>query len=78
MLVHHVLAKTVKSTFNSYFDKLTHVFDLSLFKGIFPRELKVIKVMALFKSENSMMSNKDRPVSILHVFSKIVEKCMYN
>ena len=47
-------------------------------KGIFPRELKVAKVIALFKSQNSMMFNNYRPVSILPVFSKILEKLMYN
>ena len=43
-------AKIVKSTYNLYLDTLTHVFNLSITKGIFPRELKVAKVIALFKS----------------------------
>ena len=36
------------------------------------------KVIALFKSQNSMMFNYYRPVSILPVFSMILEKLMYN
>ena len=73
-----IYAKIVKSTYNLYLDTLTHVFNLSITKGIFPRELKVAKVIALFKSQNSMMFDNYRPVSILPVFSKILEKLMYN
>ena len=71
-------AKIVKSTYNLYLDTLTHVFNSSITKGIFPRELKVAKVIARFKSQNSMMFDNYHPVSILPVFSKILEKLMYN
>ena len=71
-------AKIIKSTYNLYLDTLTHVFNSSITKGIFPRELKVAKVIALFKSQNGMMFNNYRPVSIPPVFSKILEKLMYN
>ena len=40
--------------------------------------MKLAKVIPLFKSENSMKVNNFRPVSILPVLSKILERLMYN
>ena len=71
-------AKIVKSFYNIYLDILIHVFNLSITTGIFPKELKVVKVIALFKSQNSMVFNNYHPVSILPVFSIILEKLMHN
>ena len=71
-------SKIVKTSYDIYLDVMTHVFNLSITKGIFPKELKVAKVVALFKSDDCMLLNNYRPVSILPVFSKILEKLMYS
>ena len=70
-------AKIVKSTCHVHLDVLTHVFNLSVCNGVFPCELKLAKVIPLFKSDNCMLINNYRPVSLLPVFSKILEKLMY-
>ena len=57
---------------------LTYLCNLSMTKGVFPRELKVANVIPLFKAGNNMSVNNYRPVSILPVFSKIFEKLMFN
>ena len=56
----------------------THVFNLSTEEGVFPKELKIARVIPLFKFDNCMLVIKYRPVSVLQLFSKILEKIMYN
>ena len=57
---------------------LTHICNLSLSQGILPEQLKIANVIPLYKSDDSMLINNYRPVSILCVLSKIFEKIMYN
>ena len=44
---------------------LTYLCNLSMTKGVFPRELKVANVIPLFKTGDIMSLNNYRPVSIL-------------
>ena len=71
-------AKIVKITYNKYLTALNHVLNLSLQQGIFPNELKLARVIPLFKADDCMLINNYRPVSILPLFSKIYERIMYN
>ena len=57
---------------------LTHICNLSLSQGIFPEQLKIANVIPLYKSDDSMLFNNYRPVSVLSVVSKIFEKIIYN
>ena len=45
--------------------------------GVVPSELKLAKVVPLFKSGDAMTLSNYRPVSVLPVFSKILERLMY-
>ena len=56
---------------------LVHIINLSLATGIMPDELKIAKVLPLFKSENCHIFNNYRPISILPVLSKVFEKIMH-
>ena len=57
---------------------LSHIVNLSLKSGIVPDQLKIARVLPLFKSgDNNMLSNY-RPISVLPIFSKIFEKVVYN
>ena len=71
-------ANVVKVTYQKYISVLTHVFNLSIGEGVFPKELKIARVIPLFKSDNCMLVINYRPVSVLPFFSKILEKIMYN
>ena len=46
--------------------------------GIFPNELKLAKVIPIFKNGDKQDISNYRPISILSFFSKIFEKTMYN
>ena len=60
-----------------YIKPLTHLINSSINKGIFPDELKIAKVIPIFKSGNKELIENYRPISILSVFTKVFEKVMY-
>ena len=72
-----VTSKIVKVSYEDYIQPLTHVINLSLVNGIVPQELKIAKVIPLFKNGDATIVNNYRPVSVLPLFSKILEKIMY-
>ena len=57
---------------------LQHICNLSFQTGVFPTELKVANVVPIFKSGDEMVFTNYRPVSVLPVFSKVLERLMYN
>ena len=42
--------------------------------GVFPDQLKIAKIVPVFKAGNKKILNNYRPISILPAFSKILEK----
>ena len=66
--------KLVKSTYKPILPKLTYFFNLCLSKGIFPKLLKRAEVKPIFKNGDPECISNYRPISILPVFSKILEK----
>ena len=61
-----------------FIEPLTHIIDKSFNEGIFLSELKLAKVVPIFKSGDSSKIMNYRPISVLSFFSKIFEKVMYN
>ena len=57
---------------------LTHVFNLSFKSGTFPQLMKKAKISPLFKKGDKQDIQNYRPIAILSVFSKLLEKIMYN
>ena len=57
---------------------LAHICNLSFFTGVFPKELKLANVAPVFKANDEMIFTNYRPVSVLPVFSKLIERLMYN
>ena len=56
---------------------LAHIINCSIANGIVPNDLKVAKVIPIFKSGERNKLNNYRPISILPYFSKFFEKVMY-
>ena len=57
---------------------LFHIFSKSINTGIFPDALKIAKVLPVFKSGDDFLLSNYRPISVLPVFSKILERILYN
>ena len=73
-----ISARVVKSTHISFIKPLTHIMNISFITGVFPTELKIARVIPIFKSGDSSILSNYRPVSVLPLFSKILERLMYN
>ena len=58
-------------------EPLAYIINKSITEGIVPDNLKIAKIIPLFKSGDATSPNNYRPVSILPVISKIFEKAMY-
>ena len=57
---------------------LFHVLKVSIKQGIFPDSLKIAKIIPIFKSDPKGNGSNYRPISILPVFLKVLERIMYN
>ena len=74
----NISAKIVKQTYQSFLEPLTFILNLSLKSGIVPDDLKLAKVLPLYKSKNKNLISNYRPISVLPVFLKVLERLMYN
>ena len=68
----------IKKFINILAEPLSHIFNLSFTSGIFPDDMKIARVIPLFKAGDRVIFSNYRPVSILPGFSKFLEKVMYN
>lgn len=57
---------------------LCALINLSLSEGVFPDCFKLARVVPLFKGGDNLCLNNYRPISILNIFSKILEKHVCN
>ena len=59
-------------------DRVTHLVNLSIKSGTVPSEWKQAKVVPLFNSGNKDDLDNYRPISILPILSKILEKAVFH
>ena len=51
---------------------LSMIFNKSMVEGIVPDDLKIAKIIPVYKSEDKKIISNYRPISILPAFSKIL------
>ncbi|CAL4087967.1 unnamed protein product, partial [Meganyctiphanes norvegica] len=59
------------------FPALEKIFNLALTTGVYPDNLKIAKVIPIFKKGSPTSVNNYRPISILSTINKIFEKILY-
>ena len=69
--------RLLKDVANLIIVPLCHIINLSFTSGIFPDLLKVAKVVAIHKGGSTEEVNNFRPISLLSIFDKIIEKLMH-
>ena len=56
---------------------LCHIIIVSFATGVFPDLLKIAKVLPLHKGGSTLDPNNFRPISLLSIFDKLIEKLMH-
>ena len=73
-----ISVKLLKLAGDSIVSPLTFLYNMSISKGVFPSDWKKAKVTPIFKTGDPTLVNNYRPVSVLCVLSKILEKHVHN
>ncbi|XP_045480431.1 uncharacterized protein LOC123684919 [Harmonia axyridis] len=68
--------KILKSLVNELIGPLTKLMNLCLKDNIFPKILKVARVVPVHKKGSVQLVNNYRPISIIPLFSKVLERVM--
>ena len=68
----------IKQTIHLISKPLTHIINLSIAHGFVPNEMKIARVIPLFKAGDKALITNYRPISILPNFSKFLERVIYN
>jgi Reverse transcriptase (RNA-dependent DNA polymerase) len=76
--INELSVKVIKRCINYLLTPLEDVFNSSLQSGIFPKLMKQALVIPIYKKGQKSQLNNYRPISILPVFSKILEKIVAN
>ena len=70
--------KILRNHSNDLKQPLAFLRNLSMQQGVFPKVLKNARVTHIFKKDNPQIHSNYRHISVLSVFSKLYEKCMYS
>ena len=73
-----ITSKVVKLTSDYILTPLTYIFNLSLSEGIVPESFKTAKVIPIYKKKNKYDPTNYRPISLLSIFNKLLEKLMHH
>ena len=73
----NISSKILKKISNSITFPLTFIFNLSFTTGVLPDLLKIAKVIPVHKKGEKNLPGNYRPISLLSVFDKILEKLMH-
>ena len=72
-----ISCKLLKMTKNVIAESLCDIINKSLLTGVVPREWKKARVVPIFKSGDISSLNNYRPISILPIVSKIIERAVH-
>ena len=73
-----ICVSIVKESIGIISEPLTQIIHLPIQSGIVPDRMKIARVIPIFKSGDSSLLTNYRPVPVLPVFSKLLEKVVYN
>ena len=71
-------AKLLEDSGSVIASPLAHIINLSLHLGCVPDKMKTARVIPLFKKKSKSAPGDYRPISILTLVSKLLERATYN
>ena len=69
---------TINNVFDFIVESLRYIFSNSLVQGFFPEEMKIPKIMPIYKGRDKENASKYSSISVLPCFSKILKRIVYN
>jgi len=72
-----ISTKLIKTLKNEITKPLSVLINKSLAEGVFPKELKIAKIIPIYKAKDRDSLNNYRPISLLPSISKIYEKVVF-
>ena len=76
--IDEISTKLLKDAVEKVIEPLTYIINKSLDTGIIPDDLRIAKVIPIYKSSDPSLLKNYRPISLLPAFSKLLEKIMYD
>ena len=71
-------ARILKETADVIAPSLTELFNKSLWLGYLPEDWKLANIVPVFKKDNKEQAENYRPISLLSIVSKVMERCIFN
>ena len=71
-------ASLIKIMKNFVLEPLSMIFNISLTSGVVPDKFKLASVSPIFKKGSQLDVNNYRPISLLSIFNKILEKLVFS
>ena len=71
-------ASIMKQCIGCYIEPLTFLINQSILQGVFPAELKIARIIPLYKGEDNQRIHNYRPISVLPFFFKYLKKLYLN
>ena len=69
-------AKILKNSINAYLSEITILINNCIKEGVFPDDLKLADITPIFKKEDGLNKENNRPVDILPHLSKVFERIL--
>lgn len=69
--------RPIKGALDLLTPHLTHIYNLALSTGVFPAKMQISKVITIFKGGDRNNLSNYRPISLLPIFSKGLEKVIH-
>ena len=76
--VDNISSKIFKAIINEISEPLVYTINLSLLYGVVPNMTKIARIVPVFKSGDKNDLHNYRPISILPVLSKVLERVVYD
>ena len=73
----NVSAQIIKRTESEVIQPLLHIINRTIEEGTYPEQLKIAKVVPIYKKKEKTNPGNYRPISLLSVINKLIEKILH-
>ena len=73
----NISANTIKRTETEIIQPLLHIINTTIEDGTYPEQLKIAKVVPIHKKKEKTNPGNYRPISLLSVINKLIEKTLH-